>query len=151
MAQKAAAHLNRPVPNLDMTITRIMNVVWVEPSVKKVDKKTRDVTYTVYNYTNLPRSFRLHAQLPRKANWEVTDLQPSKHIQVSFELKGDMADTFDADDIYFSGLNPAMVMGADMLPGDWGIKGMEITQTDEEDYVEDEEEETTEAEDLDDE
>ena len=171
MAQKAAAHLNRPVPNLDMTITRIMNVVWVEPSVKKVDKKTREVTYTVYNYTNLPRSFRLHAQLPKeavnltlfanpmfidmndegKANWEVTDLQPSKHIDVTFELKGDMADTFDADDIYFSGLNPAMVMGADMLPGDWGIKGMEIIQTDEGDYVEEEEEETMEAEDLDDE
>ena len=171
MAQKAAAHLNRPVPNLDMTITRIMNVVWVEPSTKKVDKKTRDITYTVYNYTNLPRTFRLHAQLPKeavnltlfsnerfmdmndegRAQWQITDIQPSEHIEISFELKGDMADTFDAEDIYFSGLNPAMVMGADMLPGDWGIKGMEIIQTDEGDYVEDEEEETMEAEDLDDE
>lgn len=62
-----------------------------------------------------------------------------------------MADTFDADDIFFSGLNPAMVMGADQLPGDWGIKGMAITQTDEGDYVEDEEEESEEVEDLGDE
>ena len=171
MAEKAANHLGRPVPNLDMTITRIMNVVWVEPTVKK-DKKSRTVTYTVYNYTTLPRTMMLHAALPKeavnltlfsndhfvdmndegKANWEIKDLEPSKHIEISFELKGDMADTFDADDIYFSGLNPAMVMGADQLPGDWGIKGMEITQTDEGDYVEDDEEEDSqEAEDLGDE
>ena len=167
MAQKAAGHLGRPVPNLDMTITRIMNVVWVEPSVKKVDKKTRQITYTIYNYTSLPRTFMLHARLPKeavnltlfghelfkdmndegKANWEIDNLQPSKHTEVSFELKGDMADTFDADDVYFSGLNPAMVMGAELLPGDWGIKGMEILQTD--DYVEDDDaEEKEEVEDL---
>ena len=38
-----------------------------------------------------------------------------------------------------------------MLPGDWGIKGMEIVQTDESDFVEEDEEETMEAEDLGDE
>lgn len=171
MAKKAADHLGRPVPNLDRTITRIMNVVWVEPSVKKENKKLRNITYTVYNYTSLPRTFRLHAQVPKeavnlslfthehfldmndegKANWEIRDLPPSTSTTVTFELSGDMADTFDADDIYFSGLNPVMVMGAEMLPGDWGIKGMEIVQTDESDFVEEEEEETTEAEDLGDE
>ena len=171
MAKKAAEHLGKPVPNLDRTITRIMNVVWVEPSVKKESKKLRTVTYTVYNYTNLPRTFRLHAQVPKeavnlslftgkyfldmndegKANWEIPDIQPSEHTEISFELTGDMADTFDADDIYFSGLNPVIVMGAEMLPGDWGIKGMDIVQTDESDFVEEEEEETMEAEDLGDE
>ena len=44
-----------------------------------------------------------------------------------------------------------MVMGAELLPGDWGIKGMEIVQTDEGDFVEDEEEDSEEVEDLDDE
>ncbi len=171
MADKAAKHLGRPVPNLDMTITRIMNVVWVEPSVKK-EKKSRTITYTIYNYTTTPRTLMLHAALPKeavnltlfsnehfiemndegKANWEIKDLQPSKHVDITFELKGDMADTFDADDIFFSGLNPAMVMGADQLPGDWGIKGMEITQSDEGDFVEDEDEEDSEeVEDLGDE
>ena len=170
MAEKAAHHLGRPVPDLDMTITRIMNVVWVEPTVKK-EKKSRTVNYTIYNYTTTPRTLMLHAALPKeavnltlfsnehfvemndegKANWEIKDLPPSKHVDISFELKGDMADTFDADDIFFSGLNPAMVMGADQLPGDWGIKGMEITQSDEGDFVEDEEEDTEEVEDLGDE
>ena len=172
MERKKKTHAKFEIVHLDMTITRIMNVVWVEPTMRKADKKTRDITYTVYNYTTLPRTLRLHAQLPKeavnltlfsndhfidmndegKANWEIRDLEPSKHVDITFELKGDMADTFDADDIYFSGLNPAMVMGADLLPGDWGIKGMEIVQTDEGDYVEDdEEEETQEVEDLGDE
>lgn len=172
MAKKAAEHLGRPVPNLDRTITRIMNVVWIEPKVEKKDKKNRSISYTVYNYTSTPRTFRMHAQLPKeainltlyshpnfidindegKANWEIDDLAPSTKTVISFDLNGDMAETFNEDDIYFSGLNPAMVMGAEALPGDWGIKGMEIIQSDD-DYVSDDEEEddSTEAEDLGDE
>ena len=172
MAKKAADHLGKPVPNLDRTITRIMNVVWVEPTMKKESKK-RSITYTVYNYTNTVRTFRLHAQLPKeslkdlsiytspyfldindegKANWEIRDIQPSAHVEVSFDLVGDMADTFDPDDIYFSGLNPVMVMGAEMLPGDWGIKGMEIIESADDYVVDDEDEkEEEEEEDLDDE
>jgi len=86
-----------------------------------------------------------------KANWEIKDLAPSTSTKVSFELVGEMADTFDADDIYFSGLNPVIVMGAEMLPGDWGIKGLDIVQTSEDDLVPEDEEDTQEAEDLDDE
>lgn len=171
MATKVATHLNKPVPDLSRTITKIMNVVWVEPEVKKQNKKLRTITYTVYNYTTQPRSIRLHAQVPKeavnlslfsgdyfldmndegKANWEIKDLAPSTSTKVSFELTGEMADTFDADDIYFSGLNPVIVMGAEMLPGDWGIKGLDIVQTSEDDLVPEDEEDTQEAEDLDDE
>ncbi len=172
MAKKAADHLGRPVPSLDRTITRIMNVVWIEPSVKKDGKQKRTFTYKVYNYTSIPRTFRLHAHLPKecikdlsiysspffldineegKANWEIRDIQPSASVTVEFVLTGEMAETFDADDIYFSGLNPVMVMGAEMLPGDWGIKGMEIIETEEDIREEEEESEMTEEEDLDDE
>jgi DNA topoisomerase-6 subunit B len=171
MAEKVATHLNKPVPDLSRTITKIMNVVWVEPEVKKQNKKLRTITYTVYNYTTQPRSIRLHAQVPKeavnlslftgeyfldmndegKANWEIKDLAPSTSTKVSFELSGEMADTFDADDIYFSGLNPVIVMGAEQLPGDWGIKGLEIVQTSEDDLVPEDEEDSQEVEDLDDE
>lgn len=170
MARKSAEYLGRPVPNLDRTITRIMNVVWVEPTSERVDKRTRRIAYTVYNYTTTGRTLMLHAKLPKeavnltlfshdsftgmeddgRASWTVAGLEPSEHAEVSFELTGELADTFDADDIYFSGLNPAIVMGAEMLPGDWGIKGMEIVQTGE-DLAADEEEEEEEAEDLGDE
>ena len=171
MAQKVSEHLKKPVPDLSRTITKIMNVVWVEPEVKKQNKKLRTITYTVYNYTTQPRSIRLHAQIPKeavnlslfsgdyfldmndegKANWEIKDLAPSTSTKVSFELTGEMADTFDADDIYFSGLNPVIVMGAEMLPGDWGIKGLDIVQTSEDDLVSEDDEDSQEVEDLDDE
>ncbi len=171
MAEKVSTHLGKPVPDLSRTITKIMNVVWVEPEMKKENKKLRSFTYTVYNYTTQTRSIRLHAQLPKeavnlslfsgeyfldmneegKANWEVKDLEPSTSTKVTFELAGEMADTFDMDDIYFSGLNPVIVMGAEPLPGDWGIKGLDIVQTTEDDLVSEEEEDTQEAEDLDDE
>ena len=147
LAQKSANLLKKPVPNLDRTISKIMNVVWVEPSEKK-EKKKRLVKYTIYNYTMAERKMCLHAQLPKdavnltlfggtyftemndegKATWTVTEIPPSKSVEIAFELTGDMADVFSADDIYFSGINPLVVMGAEPLPGDWGIKGMEITE-----------------------
>ncbi|MDR0887816.1 MAG: DNA topoisomerase VI subunit B [Candidatus Methanoplasma sp.] len=170
LANKTATMLKRPVPDLSRTITKIMNVVWVEPSFKKDGKNSRTITYTVYNYTAQERKLRLHTQLPKesvnltlfsnpyfldmndegKANWEISGLQPSTSVKVTFELTGELSDTFDVDDIYVSGINPVHVMGAESLPGDWGIKGLEITEADDSDLVDDEEE-TEEAEDLGDE
>ena len=155
-AEKSAKFLDRPVPNLDRTISKIMNVVWIEPTVKTEKKKKRTVTYTVYNYTTKERSMCLHAQLPKEAvnltlfsgeyftemnddgkvTWTLNNIPAAKAVDVSFELTGEMADVFSPDDIYISGINPVIVMGADALPGDWGIKGMEITEMDS-DYVED--------------
>lgn len=170
IAKKASEVLDRPIPDLSSTISKIMNVVWIEPENKKEGKNARTVTYTVYNYTTQERKLRLHAQLPKecvnltlftnpnfiemndegKATWEVSTIAPSTSMTISFELKGELADTFDIDDVYISGINPVVVMGAEMLPGDWGIKGLEILETNESVSV-DEEEEIEEAEDLGDE
>lgn len=155
LAKKTSEYLNRPIPNLDRTITKIMNVVWIEPTFEKLGKKDRRFTYTIYNYTNSVRNFGLHTQVPKesvnlalftdpcfielddvgRAFWEVKDLQPSTSTVITFELNGDMADTFSNEDIYISGINPTIIMGAEPLPGDWGIKGIEITE--EEDIIED--------------
>jgi len=171
LAKKSSSMLNRPLPDLSRTISKIMNVVWIEPSVKKGGKNSRTVAYTVYNYTTQERTIRLHAQLPKecvnltlftnpdfldmndegKANWELKVIQPSTSKVVSFELNGELADTFDIDDIYISGINPVLVMGAETLPGDWGIKGLEIIESDENGYSEEEEDASEEAEDLGDE
>jgi len=56
---------------------------------------------------------------------------------------------FSESEIYLSGVNPVLVMGADQLPGDWGIKGMDISESDT-DIIEDAEEEEEELEDDDD-
>ena len=173
LADKVSTQLGRPVPDLSRTITKIMNVVWIEPSKKRTeDKKGYTINYTVYNYTVRPHTFMLHMALPKdsitdsvtgspmfdsvndegKTQWVVRDLEPSKSVQVSFVLEGDMADTFDPDDVYVSGINPVIVMGAEALPGDWGIKGMEITETEdvvpEDDSAEEEEKEELEEEEF---
>ena len=173
IAKKSADYLDRPVPDLDRTISKIMNVIWVEPTTKKDKaKNSKTITYTVYNYTRDMRSLRLHTQLPKesvnmslysgehfveindegKTTWEIKDIPPSKNIPITFELTGEMADTFTVDDIYVSGINPVIVMGAEALPGDWGIKGMDIVEY-ESDSVSDDEDENAdeEAEILDDE
>ncbi|MFA6641832.1 MAG: DNA topoisomerase VI subunit B, partial [Methanomethylophilus sp.] len=150
LANKSAEQLHRPVPDLARTIIRIMNVVWVEPGTIK-ENSARKITYTVFNYTNKARTFMLHAQLPpecsspdlKKSNlfdsannegktqWLIKDLQPAKSVQIVFTLAGDLADTFDPDDVYVSGISPLVVMGAEALPGDWGIRGLAITEEDE--------------------
>ncbi|MGE4275049.1 MAG: DNA topoisomerase VI subunit B [Candidatus Methanomethylophilaceae archaeon] len=171
MAEKAAQMLNRDVPELDRTISRIMNVVWVEPSSKTDKSGLRTVSYRIYNYTGSEKNFQLHARVPRnclnetilsdylldvnedgKVTWAIQDLPPSAKLTLEFQLDGDMSDVLDENDVYVSGLNPAMVMGADPLPGDWGIKDMDVTEldSDENDYV-DEDDDEEEEEVLDDE
>jgi DNA topoisomerase-6 subunit B len=170
MAEKSAKMLGRPVPDLSRTITKIMNVVWVEPQSKfDSGNKIKNVTYSIYNYTKADRSFRIHTILPKEAvnetllgdhflemndegktSWEVRDLPASSSVTISFDLIGDMADTFSEGDVYLSGVNSSFVMGADPLPGDWGIKGMEVTET-EMDVMDDDEEESEEEEDDDEE
>ncbi|MDR2866712.1 MAG: DNA topoisomerase VI subunit B [Methanomassiliicoccaceae archaeon] len=169
IAGKSAKMLDRPVPDLSRTISKIMNVVWVDPkSTYDAKKKIKSVAYTVYNYTKAERSFRIHAELPKeavnetllgryfmdmneegKANWEVLGLPPFTSAKIEFDLIGDMADTFSESDVYLSGISTAFVMGADALPGDWGIKGMEITET-ELDMADEAEEEEEEDPDVDD-
>jgi DNA topoisomerase-6 subunit B len=72
--------------------------------------------------------------------WEIDELQPSVSMTVSFELSGEMADTFSEEDVFISGINSVIVMGADPLPGDWGLKGIEITEEEEEIHEDTEEE-----------
>ncbi|AGI48202.1 DNA topoisomerase VI, B subunit [Thermoplasmatales archaeon BRNA1] len=158
LANKLAEELGRPVPDISRTISKIMNVVWFEPERKR-EQENNSVrfTYTIFNYTVRPHTFMVHLALPPesvgdavtkseffdsvnkdgKAQWIIRDLQPTSSVQLSFELTGDMADTFDMDEVYISGINPVIVMGAESLPGDWGIKGMEITEEIDEDFVED--------------
>ena len=170
IAKKASEMLDRPLPDLSLTISKIMNVVWVESRAKKEGQRTLSVKYNLHNYTLQERNIGLHAKLPKecvnltlftnphfismndegKVTWEIKNLQPSSSLLISFELKGELADTFDADDIYVSGINPVLVMGAEALPGDWGIKGLEIIESDES-IPADEDEEIEEAEDLGDE
>lgn len=155
-AKKSANFLKRPIPDLRGTISKIMNVLWIEPTVVTSKKNNHNVSLTIYNYTTKDRSICLHARLPREAvditlfssefftdindegktTWTIDNIPASKSVTIEFKLSGNMSDMFSADDIYVSGINPSMVVGADQLPGDWGIKGMDIVELDTT-YVED--------------
>ncbi|MDI3483243.1 MAG: topoisomerase subunit [Candidatus Methanomethylophilaceae archaeon] len=179
IAEKSANILGKPVPDLSRTITKIMNVIWVEPFSQTDKEGLRHIHYQIYNYTNKAKSFMLHSALPRsclnesilsenlvevkedgKTTWQFLNLAPSESVELYFQLDGEMADVFDETAIFMSGLDPAMIIGADPLPGDWGIKGMEINEIEAtvkeeveeevEEEIEEEAEEEIEEEELDD-
>ena len=170
LAAKVSEELGKPVPDISRTVSKIMNVIWFEPS-SSFDKKTgtRHIKFDIYNYTVRPRRFMIHLPLPKEAigksvtenplvdsvspdgktQFLIDGLEPSGSISLEFDLTGEMADTYDLDEVYISGVNPVIVMGAEGLPGDWGIKGLEITETEElDDAAEDAEEEKLEEEEM---
>lgn len=152
LAAKVAEELGKPVPDISRTVSKIMNVIWFEPESSS-DRKTgvRHIKFSIYNYTVKERRFMVHMPLPPQAigdsvknhplldstspdgktQFMIENLAPSGVAVLEFDLTGDMADTFDLDEVYISGVNPVIVMGAEGLPGDWGIKGLEITEIDE--------------------
>ncbi|HIJ17762.1 MAG TPA: DNA topoisomerase VI subunit B, partial [Thermoplasmata archaeon] len=63
IAEKSAKIVGKPVPKLAGTITKIMNVVWIDDEVT-FDKKKHHVLVTVYNYTPKSQGFHLHMVVP---------------------------------------------------------------------------------------
>lgn len=146
MAEKTARIVGKPVPDLKGTITKIMNVVWIDDSVT-FEKGRHNVKVTVYNYTPKRQRFNLHTVLPEgcldeatckprpaevraegKISWELPYIPSTDTYEITFSLDGLDADEFDETDLYISGINPIDVMGADPLPGDWDVAGVDFTE-----------------------
>ncbi|UCE91184.1 MAG: DNA topoisomerase VI subunit B [Methanobacteriota archaeon] len=146
IAQKSAKIVGKPVPDIAGTITKIMNVVWVEDGVT-FDKKKHHVSVKLYNYT--PKSQRLHVHmvLPYdgvvgkslslepaevrnggKVTWDVKRIASTEVFELSFDMKGLDKDEYDENELYVSGIDPASVIGADVLPGDWDLEHVKITE-----------------------
>ena len=64
MAEKTAKTVGRPVPDLRGTLTKIMNVVWIDDAVA-YEKKRHRVKVQVYNYTPKQQRFKIHTVLPK--------------------------------------------------------------------------------------
>jgi DNA topoisomerase-6 subunit B len=159
IAQKSAKIVGRPVPKLGGTITKIMNVVWIDDTVS-YEKGRHKVRVSIYNYTPQAQRFNLHMVLPPgafdyqglqffpteeredgKISWELQRIASTDRLDVSFALKGLNKDDYEENEIYVSGINPVLVIGAEPLPGDWDVKGLEITESMEPVEQEEEEEE----------
>jgi DNA topoisomerase-6 subunit B len=146
IAQKSAKIVGRPVPQLHGSITKIMNVVWVEDEVK-YDKKKHHITINIWNYTPRTVRFNLHAVVPAgsfemegaepqpieikedgKVTWELRHIKATEKSEVKFALLGLDPELYDENELYASGIDPTNIIGADPLPGDWDVQRLSVTE-----------------------
>ncbi|MBN1676959.1 MAG: DNA topoisomerase VI subunit B [Candidatus Thermoplasmatota archaeon] len=146
IAEKSAKIVGKPVPDIAGTITKIMNVVWIDDDVKS-EKKKQLVTVRIFNYTPKSQSFHLHMLVPYdkidpkslkekpiemrdgdKVTWEIRRLQSTDVFELGFELAGVTAEQYTENEVYVSGIDPASVIGVEVLPGDWDLEHLRITE-----------------------
>src|SRR2546429_379331 len=145
IAEKSAKIVNKKVPTLDATITKIMGVVWIDEQIA-YDKKTKrhSVTINVHNFTSAGKKLNLHLLMPRgleaksvepkptelrddgKITWELKRIDSVTKASISFVLEGLDEAEYDESDVYVSGINPGLVIGAEPLPGDWELNYAEF-------------------------
>ncbi len=133
IAAKSAAILERPVPDLAGSITRIMSaVICNEETVWNKETKKVDISITLFNYTARSRSYSLLVNWPEKSGgemvgnerggrkeamgiwgWKIETLEPGEKAVVEYSLsnleKGDWTET----DVFFRGSQD--VIGATKL------------------------------------
>ena len=133
IAEKSASILERPVPDLAGSITKIMSaVICNETTTWNKETKMVDVKITLFNYTSRARSYSLLVNWPEKENsemvgnerggrkeamgiwgWKLETLEPGEKAVIEYSLsnleKGDWAET----DVFFRGTQD--VIGATKL------------------------------------
>ena len=146
IAQKSAKIVGKPVPKLAGTITKIMNVVWVDEEVN-FEKNRHHISVKIYNYTPKSQSFHLHMLAPydkidqktlkekpieardgNKLTWDVKRLASTDIFELAFDLHGLPQEQYDENEVYVSGIDPASVIGVEVLPGDWDLEHLKITE-----------------------
>ncbi|MBN1280650.1 MAG: DNA topoisomerase VI subunit B [Candidatus Thermoplasmatota archaeon] len=92
-------------------------------------------TIMVVNYKSKPQKFNLYALYPKGAvvgevhpkptkvtdsylKWSLESIEPTKKIDVTYELAGINKGDFDENDLYVQNINPSFVIGADKWEGD---------------------------------
>jgi len=145
IAEKSAKIVGKPVPKLAGTITKIMNVVWIDEDVA-FEKKRHHVTVKMYNYTPKSQSFHLHMLVPydkidpksleqepleirenNKVTWDIKRVSSTEVRELKFDLVGLSHEEYEENEIYVSGIDQASVIGVDVLPGDWDLEHLKIT------------------------
>ena len=123
IAAKSAQILNKPVPNLAGSITKIMSAVICE-STTEWNKATKsvDVAIKIYNYTARSRAYTILATWPEKVGgsmsnnnhggrkeatgvwaWKLETLQPGEDITIEYSLQGLEKGDWTETDVFFRG------------------------------------------------
>jgi len=123
IAAKSAAILDRPLPNLSGSITRIMNaVIAEEESVWNKKTKQVDVKITFYNYSSRARQYTLLVNWPEKSGaimvgnersgrketigiwaWKIETLQPGENALIEYSLQGLEKGDWTETEVFFRG------------------------------------------------
>jgi len=146
IAQKSAKIVGKPMPDLAGTITKIMNVVWIEDGVK-FEKGRHHISVKIYNYTPKSQSFHLHILAPydkidqktlkekpieirenNKLTWDIKRIASTEIYELTFDLHGLPQEQYDDNELYVSGIDASSVIGAEVLPGDWDLEHLKITE-----------------------
>ena len=133
IAEKSASILERPIPDLAGSITKIMSaVICNESTTWNKETKQVDVSITLFNYTSRARSYSLLVNWPEKENaemvgnerggrkeamgiwgWKIETLEPGQKALLEYSLsnleKGDWTET----EVFFRGSQD--VIGATKL------------------------------------
>ena len=163
IAEKSASILERPVPDLSGSITKIMSaVICNEKTAWNKESKMVDVKITLFNYTSRARSYSLLVNWPEKENsemvgnerggrkeamgiwgWKLETLEPGEKAVIEYSLsnleKGDWTET----DVFFRGTQD--VIGATKLDEKMlkEIRSQELALSETEDDDEEDSEETS--------
>lgn len=154
IAEKSAKIVGKPVPRIAGTITKIMNVVWIDDEVV-FEKNRHHIAVKIYNYTPKSQSFHLHMLVPydkvdqrtlksqplevregNKVTWDVKRIASTDIFELKFDLHGMPQEQYDENEVYVSGIDPASVIGVEVLPGDWDLEHLKITEEREEEAAE---------------
>ena len=133
IAEKSASILERPIPDLAGSITKIMSaVICNETTTWNKETKQVDVSITLFNYTSRARSYSLLVNWPEKSGgemvgnerggrkeamgiwgWKIETLEPGEKAVLEYSLsnleKGDWTET----EVFFRGSQD--VIGATKL------------------------------------
>ena len=163
IAEKSASILERPVPDLSGSITKIMSaVICNETTAWNKESKMVDVKITLFNYTSRARSYSLLVNWPEKENsemvgnerggrkeamgiwgWKLETLEPGEKAVIEYSLsnleKGDWTET----DVFFRGTQD--VIGATKLDEKMlkEIRSQELALSETEDDDDEDSEETS--------
>ena len=123
IAEKSAALLNLPVPDLSASITKIMSAVISETTTTwNKETKQTDVNITLYNYTSRARSYTILVNWPERQGgsmvgnqlggrkeamgvwaWKLETLQPGSRTVINYSIDGLEKGDWNETDVFYRG------------------------------------------------
>ena len=123
IAEKSAALLELPVPDLAGSITKIMSAVIAETTTTwNKETKQTDIHITLYNYTSRARSYTMLVNWPERQGatmvgnelggrkeamgvwaWKLETLQPGSQTVITYSLDGLEKGDWNETDVFYRG------------------------------------------------